>query len=178
MDLGFEVVALDEPDHPEEGEHAPDFTRPLVGDEYWEDVALSALDGPVCLVFHSMDGAFPGTYIWSEMRDREFDDLGATVVGLSISTPYAHKRLIEDNDLGDTGFRFFSDPANGVAEAYGISHNLDGMAGIAEPRPATFVLDDDLTVRYAWVAREWPELPDYDALEDAVIEAVEAASED
>jgi peroxiredoxin len=178
MDLGFEVVELDEPDHPTEGEQAPDFTRPLVGDEYWEDVALSELDGPVCLVFHSMDGAFPGTYIWSEMRDRGFDDLGATVVGLSISTPYAHKRLIEDNDLGGTDFRFFSDPANDVAETYGITNDLDGMAGVTEPRPAAFVLDDDLTVRYAWAAREWPDLPDYDDLEAAVVEAVEAADGD
>jgi peroxiredoxin len=175
MDLGFDVVEMGESDHPTEGEQAPDFTRPLVGDEYWEDVALSELDGPVCLVFHSMDGAFPGTYIWSELRDRGFDDLGATVVGVSISTPYAHKRLIEDNDLGETAFRFFSDPANGVAETYGITNDLDGMTGIAEPRPATFVLDEDLTVRDAWVARQWPDLPDYDDLEAAVVEAVEAA---
>jgi peroxiredoxin len=174
MDLGFEVVDMGEPDHPTEGEQAPDFTRPLVDDEYWEDVALSELDGPVCLVFYSMDGAFPGTYVWSEMRDRGFDDLGATVVGLSISTPYAHKRLIEDNNLGETDFRFFSDPANAVAEAYGITNDLDGMTGITEPRPATFVLDDDRTVRYAWAASEWPDLPDYDDLETAVLEAVEA----
>ena len=173
MDLGFEVVDLGATDHPVEGEQAPDFTRSLVGEEYWADAALSDLDTPVCLVFHSMDGAFPGTYIWSEMRDRGFDDLGATVVGLSISTPYAHKRLIEDNNLEETGFRFFSDPSNSVAERYGIAHDLDGMAGIAEPRPATFVLDEDLTVRHAWVAGEWPELPDYDDLKTAVVEAVE-----
>jgi peroxiredoxin len=178
MDLGFEVVDMGESDHPTEGEQAPDFTRPLVDDEYWEDIALSELEGPVCLVFHSMDGAFPGTYIWSELRDRGFDDLGATVVGLSISTPYAHKRLIEDNDLGETEFRFFSDPANSVAEQYGITNNLDGMTGVAEPRPATFVLDEDRTVRHAWVAREWPDLPDYDDLEAAVVEAVEAADGD
>jgi len=177
MDLGFEVVELDKPDHPTEGEQAPDFTRPLVTDEYWADVALSELEAPVCLVFHSMDGSFPATYIWSELRDRGFDDLGATVVGLSISTPYAHKRLIEDNDLGETGFRLFSDPANDVAEAYGIVNDLGGMTGVAEPRPATFVLADDRTVRYAWAASEWPDLPDYDDLETAVVETVEAANE-
>jgi peroxiredoxin len=162
MDLGFEVVDMGEPDHPTEGEQAPDFTRPLVDDEYWEDVALSELDGPVCLVFYSMDGAFPGTYVWSEMRDRGFDDLGATVVGLSISTPYAHKRLIEERGMD---YDLFADPANGVAEAYGIAHDLDGMAGVSEPRPATFLLDEDRTVQYAWVAEEWPDFPPYDDLE-------------
>lgn len=173
MDLGFDVVGLEPPDHPTEGAQAPEFTRPLVSSEYWVDTALSALAPPVCLVFHPMDGAFPATYMWSELRDRGFGGLDATVVGLSISTPYAHTRFIEDNDLEETGFRLFSDPAAGVAREYGIAHDLGGMAGVTEPRPAVFVLDDDLTVRYAWVAREHPEFPEYDALESALTAAIE-----
>ena len=174
MDLGFDVVELDRPEHPSEGERAPDFTRPLVNSEYWEDTALSALDPPVCLVCHPMNGSFPATYIWSELRDRGFDGFDATVVGLSIATPYAHKRFIEDRDLDGTGVRFFSDPANNIAREYGIVHELDGMAGVTEPRPATFVLDGDLRVEYAWAAREWPEFPEYDALETALAAAVES----
>ncbi|PSQ32569.1 peroxiredoxin [Halobacteriales archaeon SW_10_68_16] len=167
MDLEFDVVELEAADHVEEGEQAPDFTRPLVNDEYWEDVALSELteEGPVVLVFYPMDGAFPATYIWNELRDRDFADYDGTVVGLSISSPYEHKTFIEERDVS---FRFFSDPANGVAEAYGIVNDLDGMTGVREPRPATFVLDEDRTVRYAWVAGEWPDFPEYDELEAAV----------
>ena len=65
MDLGFDVVNLPETDAIEDGETAPDFTRPLVTAEYWEDRALSELaaEGPVLLVFHPMDGSFPATYI-------------------------------------------------------------------------------------------------------------------
>jgi peroxiredoxin len=61
MDLDFDVVELGEADHPTEGEKAPEFTRPLVNDEFWEDVALSTLleDGPVALVFHPVAGSFP-----------------------------------------------------------------------------------------------------------------------
>ncbi|MBX0322415.1 redoxin domain-containing protein [Halomicroarcula sp. F13] len=167
MDLEFDVVELGEADHPEAGERAPDFTRPLVNDEFWEDVALSELcaesEGPVVLVFHAMDGAFPATYIWNEIRDRSWHER-ATVVGLSISTPYAHKDLLEERNVeGD--YRLYSDPANGVAERYGIAMDLDGMAGLAEPRPAVFVLDSDRTVEYAWVGEEWPAFPDYDAVE-------------
>ncbi|WP_135303569.1 redoxin domain-containing protein [Haloarcula amylovorans] len=167
MDLDFDVVELESPDHPEEGETAPDFTRPLVNEEFWEDVSLSEVcadsDGPVVLVFHAMDGAFPATYVWNEIRDREWHEK-ATVVGLSISTPYAHKDLLEERDIeGD--YRLYSDPANGVAEQYGIALELDGMEGIAEPRPAVFVLDGERTVEYAWVAEEWPDFPDYDAVE-------------
>lgn len=168
--MEFDVVELSETDHPAEGEQAPEFTRPLVNDEYWEDVSLSELyaDGPALLVFHPMDGAFPSTYIWNELRDREFDELDLTVVGLSISSPYEHKWFIGDRELEETGFRFFSDPANDVARLYNIEHSLDGMEGISEPRPATFLVDTDGVIQYAWVAKEWPDFPDYDELEDAI----------
>jgi peroxiredoxin len=165
MDLGFDVVELDESDHPTEGTKAPEFVRPLVNDEYWEDVALSELTagGPVLLVFYTMDGDFPATYIWNELRDRAWEeDYDVTIVGLSISSPYEHKTFIDERDLP---YRLFSDPQNGVAEEYGIVNDLDGMAGISEPRPAVFLIDEDRTIEYAWVAQEWPEFPDYDEVE-------------
>ncbi|WP_302082191.1 redoxin domain-containing protein [Salinibaculum rarum] len=167
MELDFEVVDLPDADHVSEGEQAPDFTRPLVNDEFWEDASLSELtaEGPVVLVFYTMDGAFPATYMWNELRDRDFDEYDATTVGLSISTPYEHKTLIEEREMS---FDLFSDPTNAVAEQYGIAHDLSGMAGISEPRPAVFVIDEERTVQYAWVAGEWPEFPEYDALEAAV----------
>ncbi|WP_255152726.1 redoxin domain-containing protein [Halorarius halobius] len=166
MDLGFDVVELDESDHPTEDEQAPDFVRPLVNDEYWEDVALSELtaDGPVLLIFYTMDGDFPATYIWNELRDRAWDDeYDVTIVGLSISTPYEHKTFIEEREMD---YRLFSDPQNGAAEEYGIVNDLDGMTGISEPRPAVFLLNENRTIEYAWVAQEWPEFPDYDEIED------------
>jgi len=165
MELDFEVVDLDESDHPDEGAQAPDFVRPLVNDEYWEDVALSELaaDGPVLLVFYTMDGDFPATYIWNELRDRAWDDdYDITVVGLSISSPYEHKTFIDEREMD---YRLFSDPQNGVAEEYGIVNDLDGMAGISEPRPAVFLIDDERMIQYAWVAQEWPGFPDYDEIE-------------
>ncbi|WP_227353168.1 redoxin domain-containing protein [Haladaptatus salinisoli] len=166
----FDVVELGPANHPEVGETAPDFTRPLVNDEFWEDASLSDVtaDGPTLLVFHSMDGAFPATYVWNELRERAWDDdRDLRIVGLSISTPYEHKTLVEERGMD---YRLFSDPANEVAEEYGISHDLDGMAGISEPRPAVFLLDEDRTIEFAWVATEWPEFPDYDEIERAIEE--------
>ena len=167
VELDFDVVELGPADHPADGDTAPDFTRPLVNDEYWEDASLAdvcaASDDPVLLLFHSMDGAFPATYLWNEVRDRGWHER-ATVVGVSISTPYAHKDLLHDRDIEGQA-RLFSDPQNGVAETYGIAMELDGMAGVAEPRPAIFVLDSDRTVEYAWVGAEWPAFPDYDAVD-------------
>jgi len=166
VDLPFDVVELGESDHPTEGEKAPDFRRPLVTAEFWEDRTLSDLvaEGPVLLVFYTMDGAFPATYIWNELRDREVGE-HVRVVGLSISDPYAHKDLIEQRGME---FALFSDPANEVARQYDIVNEMDGMTGIAEPRPATFLVDEDRVVRYAWVAEEWPDFPDYDDLEAAL----------
>jgi peroxiredoxin len=168
MNLGFDVVDLGPADHPEIGETAPDFTRPLVNNEYWEDGSLSELtdSAPVVLVFHPMDGDFPAAYIWQEIRDRGWDAYDAEVVGLSISSPYEHSRFIDEYGLD--GFQLFSDPANGVAERYGISHDIDGMAGISEPRPSVFVIDTDRTIETGWVATEWPAFPPYDEIEAAI----------
>ncbi|WP_424019963.1 redoxin domain-containing protein [Halorientalis pallida] len=174
MGLDFEVVDLPDTDHPEEGEQAPDFERPLVNAEYWEDTALSDLtaDGPVLLLFHTMDGAFPTTYMWNEIRDRGWGHRGSdddlTVVGLSVSSPYEHKATIDARGIEDADYRLFSDPQNGVAEQYDIAHDLDGMAGVSEPRPAVFLLDSERVIQYAWVAEEWPEFPDYDEIEAAI----------
>ena len=166
MDLDFEVVDLPPADHPTEGERAPEFVRPLVTGEFWEDRALSSLtdEGPVLLLPHPMAGSFPATYLWQAVVDRGWTDR-LRVVGLTASDPYACKRLLDDRGVDAA---IFSDPGSGVADAYGIAHELDGMAGIVEPRPAAFLLDEECTVRYAWVAAEWPAFPDYDAIGAAI----------
>ena len=166
--VDFPVTELGPADHVEAGEPAPNFTRPLVGDEYWEDVALSDLYGaePVVLLFHPMDGDFPALYYWKEIQKREWSE-HATVVGCSISSPYEHARFVEERGMGDD-YRLFSDPQNGVAEAYGVAIDVAGMAGLSEPRPSVFVIDGDGTVEYAWAATKWPELPDYDDVEAVI----------
>ena len=172
--MEFDVVELPALDPPAEGEQAPEFERPLVTAEYWEDVALSELtaEGPVLLLFHPMDGAFPATYTWNEIRDRGLEgrptgDGALQVVGVSISSPYEHKTLIRERGIDS---RLFSDPGAGVAELYGVDWELDGMAGVREPVPAAFLIDGERVVRYAWTADEWPDFPPYDELEAAVEE--------
>ncbi|MFB6113267.1 MAG: redoxin domain-containing protein [Halodesulfurarchaeum sp.] len=166
--MRLKVTELGPTDHVETGETAPNFTRPLVNHEFWEDVSLEDVleDGPVLLVFHPMDGSFPTTYIYNELLDRDIGE-SIQVAGLSISTPYEHSTVIEER--GIEHYRgIFSDPKNEVAREYGIEHSLDGMTGIEEPRPSLFVVDGDRTVLFAWVAESWPEFPDYDALEAAL----------
>jgi len=170
MELDFEVVELDEADHPDVGDIAPDFTRPLVNEEYWEDASLSDLtdEGPTLLVFHPMDGAFPTTYIWNEIDERGFVE-DVQTVGVSVSTPYEHKDLLEKRAKD---VRLFSDPAADIAATYGIENDLDGMTGVTEHRPAAFLLDESRRVQYAWAAAEWPAFPEYDEIEAAIDDLV------
>jgi peroxiredoxin len=168
VDLDFDVVSLPETDHCEVGETAPDFVRPLVTEEYWEDRSLSTLaeNSPVLLVFYPMDGAFPATYIWSELNECAWDqEYDLQIVGLSISTPYEHSSFIDDHDLP---YPLFSDPKNTVAVEYGVVNDLDGMSGIDEARLATVLLDTDREIRDVWVAGEWPEFPPYEELESTI----------
>lgn len=165
------VTELPPTDHVKAGEEAPDFTRPLVTAEFWEDVALTDLleDGPVLLLFHPMDRAFPTTYVYNELKDRAIVDGPAQVVGITISTPYDHARTIEDRGI-ETIRGLYADPKNDVAAEYGVTHDLDGMTDIEEPRLALFLVEADGTVAFDWVAEAWPQFPDYDALEDALAE--------
>jgi len=163
--FAFDVVDLPETDHVEEGDTAPDFTRPLVNTEYWEDRALAdAVDGPTLLLFHPMNGAFQATYLYNTVDEHGWTD-DVDVLGLSISSPYAHKRLLAER--GD-GVRIFADPGASVIEEYGLAHDIDGMTGITETRPAVFLLDAERTVEYAWVASEHPEFPDAEAIDAAI----------
>jgi len=41
--VDFDVVDLPPVDHVAAGDTAPDFTRPLVNEEYWEDASLADL---------------------------------------------------------------------------------------------------------------------------------------
>lgn len=161
----FDVVELGPTDHVESGSEAPDFTRPLVTDEYWEDRTLTdyTADGRTILVFTPMIGSFLAKYVWDELDERGWDDLEEQVVGVSASTPYGISQFLDENDLP---FGIFADPGNEIADSYGIAHDLDAMAGISESRLAFVAIDTDQTIDAIWVTTEWPEFPDYDELEE------------
>ncbi|MFU8867100.1 redoxin domain-containing protein [Natronococcus sp.] len=159
----FDVVELEPTDHLEPGVEAPDFARPLVTDEFWEDRSLSELvDGRTILVFTPMIGSFVAKYVWDELAERGWLEREEQVVGVTASTPYGISRFLDENDLA---VEIFADPTNEIADEYGIAHDLDGMAGISEPRLAFVALEADRTIESIWVADEWPEFPDYEELE-------------
>lgn len=165
--VSFDVTELPESDHVTEGESAPDFVRPLVNRDFWEDVSLSSLttDHPVLLFAFPMDGTGQAKGTWIDIRNRGWGGKDLTVAGVSISTPYEHKTLLDRHDLP---YRLFSDPGAGVADEYGIVHDYHGMAGISGHRPAFYLIDERLQVQFAWVASRWPADYPFDAVEEAI----------
>ena len=150
------------------GDTAPDISA-TIGTSDHEPFELSEHlgDGPVVLAF------FPAAFapvcsnevVTIEDRIGEFEDAGATVFGISVDAAYS---LGAFKDAQDISFDLVSDMRGDAIRAYGLETDVpeQGRYGIANR--ALFVLDDDGTVTYSWVADELAEEPDYDELLDAV----------
>jgi peroxiredoxin len=140
----------------------PEYRRLAVLAERTPGEPVLTADGTVLLVFYPMNGGGKSIYIWNEIQAREWHEY-ATVVGINIASPFDHKQFLRDRGLKH--YSLFADPTNTVAEKYGVVHNLDGMAGVTEPRPAMFHIGADRTVMDEWIATEWPQNPPYDEIE-------------
>ena len=127
-------------------------------------------DGPVVLAF------FPGAFTppcsnemvaLEEHADR-FADADATLFGVSADSAFSLGAFADEYDLS---FDLVSDMDGDAIGAYDLEMDIAdlGLHGIANR--AVFVVDEDGTVTYAWVAEDPTNEPDYDEL----VEAVEAA---
>ncbi len=113
-------------------------------------------DDRVVLVFHAMDGAFPATYVWNEIRDRAWHEQ-ATVVGISISTP---RPSVKKDFITVRLPAVWTPPTVSHSSTASTGPRRDGRYRRAAP--AVFLLDEERTVQYRWVAAEWPDFPDYE----------------
>lgn len=155
------------------GDDAPEFTAP-VADGDVEPHSLDEIldDGPVVLAF--FPAAFTGTCT-TEMctfddRLSAFEDVEATVYGVSVDSPFA---LNEWRDQEGLDFALVSDFEKEIVDDYGVRTDFAdlGVHGLAQR--AVFVLDEAGTVIYRWVA-EHPGLePDYEEVERAAAEAAD-----
>jgi peroxiredoxin len=154
-----------------EGDDAPEFTAPLAEGELTEFTLSERLgEAPLVLAF------FPGTFTevcsheMDAFQDRlaDFRDVGATVYGISVDTPFA---LAEFRDKLGLGFGLISDTNRGMIEAYDLAMDFShiGVRDIA--KRAVLVVDGDGTVTYAWVSDDPGREPDYDAVLEAAAES-------
>ncbi|MFB6165146.1 MAG: redoxin domain-containing protein [Haloarculaceae archaeon] len=154
-----------------EGDAAPDFTAPLANGDIEEFTLSDRLDeAPLVLAF------FPGAFTsvcaheMSEFGDRiqNFEEIGATVYGVSVNSPFA---LNEFRDKLDVDFAFVSDDDKEIVEDYGITMDFEELGVNNVAKRSVFVVNGDGEITYAWVSDDPGVEPDYDEIEDAAANA-------
>lgn len=172
------------------GEKLPNFTLPAIGKDGKEtEASLESMlqEGPVVLTF------FRGSwcpYCVTELKAVEkridkIESLGASVLAISPEKPSATLKLDKELKLD---FVLATDYDNGVAKELGLlfqmtdemiekyhEYKLDvpksnGTETWQLPVPATYVVDTDRTIRYAFVDINYRERADYDEVLDVLEE--------
>ncbi|MEB3778689.1 MAG: peroxiredoxin [Desulfurococcales archaeon] len=154
----------------EVGDKAPGFKLP---DQDFNEVSLDDLlaqGKPVVLVFFPAAFSPVCTTELCTFRDRmaQLEKANATVVGISVDSPWCLKEFKDKNRLQ---FPLLSDYNREVIEKYGIV--LDEVLGLRRlAKRAVFIVKPDGTVAWKWVSDDPRVEPDY----DEVIRQAELAS--
>ena len=151
-------------------ETAPDFN--LKNTEK-NDIALSSFKGKtVVLAFYP--GAFTGvcdTEMCS-LRDSmsSFNDLNATVLGISVDSPWANAEFAKKYEIN---FNLLSDYNRDVSKAYDMIFNgLGGLEGYECSNRGVIIIDGEGLIQYRWVAENPGVEPNY----SEIIEKVKSLS--
>lgn len=155
---------------PQTGDDAPTFTATVgTSDHEPFDLAEHIGNGPIVLA--TFPGAFtpPCTNEMIAFQEHlaEFEDAGATIIGLSADSPFSQGAFRAEHDIE---FTLVSDMSGEAIRAYGLEMDIAdlGLYGIANR--AVFVIDDGGTVVYDWVAEDPTNEPDYEEILGVVSE--------
>jgi thioredoxin-dependent peroxiredoxin len=141
------------------GMPAPDFTLPRDGGG---EITLSALSGkPVVLYFYPKDDTSGFTAL-----SAEFEQLGATVIGVSPDSAAKHDKFVKKHNLS---VALVADEEQVAANAYGVwkQKSMYGKSYMGIER-STFLIAADGTI-----ARVWPKVK-VEGHAQEVLEAVKA----
>lgn len=157
------------------GTKAPDFELTSLGADGPELVKLSDQvgNGPVLLLFVPM--AFTGgcTAEFCEVSNQinEYNDLGATVLGISGDNPFAQANWAEKEGIT---LKLLSDYEHKVTAAYDVSYdsflpakNLT-MGGVS--KRSAFIIGNDGNIAYASSEDDPSVMPDFDAIKAKLAE--------
>jgi peroxiredoxin len=147
------------------GAQAPDFT---LLEAPGKTVSLSdeIKKGPVVLVFYPADFTSVCQEELCTFRDAlaEYNNLGASVLGISVDGLFSHKAFKEANGIE---FPLLSDWDKNVIKAYDVVHDeFVGMKEVA--KRSVFVVDTDGTIVYTWVSEDPGKLPPFEEVKMAV----------
>ena len=128
------------------GTDAPDFTLRSTPDQW---LTLSEFRGqPVVLAFYPADWSpvcGDQMSLYNEML-KEFQDLGAELIGISVDGAWCHAAFARDRKLH---FPLLADfePKGAVARQYGVYREKDGVS-----ERALFVIDDEGKIHWSYVS--------------------------
>lgn len=131
---------------PSIGQPAPQFTAQAVvtgGD--FKEITLSDYKGKfVVLFFYPLDFTFVCPTEITQFRDRlkDFKEVGAEVIGVSVDSVHSHKRWIE-TDLGELHYPLIGDITKQVSRDYGVLIAQEGIA-----TRGTFIIDPEGVIQY------------------------------
>tara|TARA_Y100000590_G_scaffold187758_1_gene214017 strand:+ start:706 stop:1173 length:468 start_codon:yes stop_codon:yes gene_type:complete len=134
-----------------------------------EVVSLSDYIGkPIVLAF------FPGAYTgvcdteMCSLRDimESFNDLNATVFGISVDSPWSNGAFSKEYDLN---FDLLSDYNRDVIKKYNVTFDgLGGLEGYESANRAVVIIDSEGIIKYKWVAENPGIEPNYNEIIDAL----------
>ncbi|CCU85230.1 MULTISPECIES: peroxiredoxin [Mesotoga] len=141
------------------GEKAIDFS--LFGSDLKEYKLNEYLGKKVVLVFYP--GAFTSVCQKELCTFRDslanFESLNATILGISMDSPFANKAFKEQNSLS---FQLLSDIGGEVSGKYGGVHqDFAGVRGLTVSKRAVFIVNKDGKISYTWVSDDPRVEPDY-----------------
>lgn len=153
------------------GSKAPSFTLKSKTAEGLKDISLNDYLGkkPVVLLFFPL--AFTGVCT-TEMCDAtaglgEYEKLGATVLGISVDSPFAQEAWANQNKIA---VPLLSDLNKETAKAYDVI--FPGLAGIGDTAArAAFVIGKDGLIKYAEQTPTPKDLPNFAAVKAALAAA-------
>jgi len=150
------------------GDAAPNFTATYRGSEHETfDLDDHVGDSPTVLAF------FPGAFtppcsnemVALQERLGDLEAAGATLFGVSADSSFTLGAFADEYDLD---FDLVSDMAGDAISAYGLSLDLPDLGLYEVANRAVYVIDEDGTVVYDWVADDPTNEPEYDELLTAV----------
>ncbi len=153
------------------GNLAPDFTAPLATGDIEPFTLSDRLDeAPIVLAF------FPAAFTSicrNEMRQFQsdldaFSDVGATIYGISVDTPFSLNKFREENGLA---FGLISDMEREIIDAYNVRTDFENLGVYGLAKRAVFIVDGDGRITYSWVSNDPGREPDYAAVKGAAAQA-------
>ncbi|MBC8189929.1 MAG: redoxin domain-containing protein [Puniceicoccaceae bacterium] len=151
------------------GTKAPDFTLKTKNAEGLQDVTLSDNFGKKKTVLLFFPLAFASVCM-QEMCDvsagiAAYNDLNATVYGISIDSPFAQEQMAKVDTLQ---FPLLSDFNKEVSEAYDVLYaDLLGFKGVS--KRSAFVIDETGVILYSESSEDPHDLPNFDAIKAALV---------